>query len=167
MAFRAPDSLIITETDHWIVNHRVDSALPGYLMVAAKMETTHLFDLPPAALAELGPLLATVQRALTELLSPEHLYVSRYGHMAGFSLHFHVIPIYGWVKKAFRADPRYRVLASFYTPGMSGSEFDGSELTLYIWREFCESTTPPPVSGPSIAEVIQLLRAENIIPSSP
>jgi diadenosine tetraphosphate (Ap4A) HIT family hydrolase len=158
MAFHAPDHLFIKETEHWIVNHRIDAALPGYLMVAARLETNDLAALPSAALAELGPLLAACQQTLTDCLHPDHLYVSRYGHMAGLSIHFHVIPVYSWVKEAFLADARYRVLRSLYTPGVFTSNPDGGELTLYVWREFCESKTPPPIHGPSIAEAVKLLR---------
>jgi len=158
MAFQIPEHLIIKKTDHWIVNHRVDSKLPGYLMVASRHESAHLFDLPPAALAELGPLLAASQRILTESLHAGHVYISRYGHQAGPSIHFHVIPLYAWVKAAFAADPRYTVLKTFYTPGAGNTPVDGAEMTLYIWREFCERPTSPPIHGPSRPEVIRLLK---------
>ncbi|MGO6906813.1 HIT family protein, partial [Rhizobium ruizarguesonis] len=35
---------------------------------------------------------------------------------------------------------------------------DGAELTLFVWREFCERAEPPPVKGPSVSEAIELLR---------
>jgi diadenosine tetraphosphate (Ap4A) HIT family hydrolase len=158
MAFTPPPDLIVAETEHWIVNHRVDSSLPGYLMVGSRNETTNLYELPPAALAELGPLLASVQQAISNLLKPDHLYVGRYGHTAGHSIHFHVIPICSWVKETFANDSRYRVLRSFYTPGVYTSDPDGAELTLYVWREFCESKTPPRIQSPSVPEAISLLR---------
>jgi diadenosine tetraphosphate (Ap4A) HIT family hydrolase len=158
MSFNTPCHLIIKETKHWIINHRIGSNLPGYLMVGSRKETTDLHDLSPDALAELGPLLASVQKALSDLFSPDHIYISRYGHAEGHSIHFHVIPIYSWVKKAFAEDDRYRVLRSFYTPGVPTSDPDGGELTLYVWREFCESKNPPPIQGPSVAEVISLIK---------
>jgi diadenosine tetraphosphate (Ap4A) HIT family hydrolase len=141
MAFIPPEHLIIAETEHWRINHRVDSHLPGYLMVGAKAETTNLFELAPAALAELGPLLARTQEALTDLFHPDHIYIGRYGHTEGHSIHFHVIPIYSWVKDA-----------------LPTSNPDGGELTLYVWREFCESKNPPKIHGPSVSEAIGLLR---------
>jgi diadenosine tetraphosphate (Ap4A) HIT family hydrolase len=158
MAFIPPEHLIIAETEHWRINHRVDSHLPGYLMVGAKAETTNLFELAPAALAELGPLLARTQEALTDLFHPDHIYIGRYGHTEGHSIHFHVIPIYSWVKDAFATDPRYRILQSFYNPDVPTSNPDGGELTLYVWREFCESKNPPKIHGPSVSEAIGLLR---------
>lgn len=36
---------------------------------------------------------------------------------------------------------------------------DGAELTLFVWREFGESLTPPQVQGPGVAQVIEQLRA--------
>ncbi len=158
MAFKISRELIIKETEHWTVNHRIGSNLPGYLMVGSSKETANLYDLSSEALAELGPLLAASQKALTELFNPEHLYFSRYGHTEGHSIHFHIIPIYSWVKRAFAADERYRILRSFYTPSVPTSNPDGGELTLYVWREFCESKNPPPIQGPSVAEAITLLK---------
>src|SRR5258708_5712747 len=114
--FESPKHLVILETQHWVLNHRVDSALPGYLMLGARAPTNNLSVMRSEALAELGPLLARAQEALNAILQPEHLYIGRYGHMAGHTLHFHIIPIGGWVKRCFFSDPRYGVLQSFYQP---------------------------------------------------
>jgi diadenosine tetraphosphate (Ap4A) HIT family hydrolase len=156
MSFRPHDSLIVCETDHWIINQRVDSALPGYLMLGSRVDTNDLSSLSEAALSELGVHLAKMQRILSELFAPPHFYVGRYGHMAGHSIHFHVIPIYEWVAQ------RYRVLHEFYTPGVynSGSDasFDGAEMTLFVWREFCESRNPPEIVGPSIQEAVEMIK---------
>jgi diadenosine tetraphosphate (Ap4A) HIT family hydrolase len=159
--FEPPERLVILKTEHWVLNHRVDSALPGYLMLGARMFTNDLSRMPPEALAELGPLLARSQQALDTILKPEHLYIGRYGHIAGYALHFHIIPVCGWVKQSFFRDPRYRVLRNFDQPshaGHTGDKTDGGELTLYVWREFCENPVPPPVSGPSIPEIVGRLK---------
>jgi hypothetical protein len=37
-------------------------------------------------------------------------------------------------------------------------ETDGAELTLYVWREFCENPNPPPISGPPIRELVSPAR---------
>jgi diadenosine tetraphosphate (Ap4A) HIT family hydrolase len=161
LSFEPPKHLVILRTDHWILNHRVDSSLPGYLMLGARMPTNDLSRMPPEALAELGPLLAKAQNALTAILEPEHFYIGRYGHIAGYALHFHIIPVCGWLKRSFFGDPRYRVLQSFYPPslGVESGRTDGAEMTLYIWREFCENPAPPPVSGAPIREVVERLKA--------
>jgi diadenosine tetraphosphate (Ap4A) HIT family hydrolase len=157
--FVPPEHLVILQTRDWVLNHRVDTALPGYLMLGARVPTNDLSAMPAKALAELGTLLAAAQKALNEILEPKHLYIGRYGHMAGHSLHFHIIPICAWVRQRFFDDPRYRILQdlSRNPPGRDGT--DGAELTLYVWREFCENPVPPKISGPSIPEVVERLRS--------
>jgi len=162
-AFQPPEYLVITQTDDWILSHRVDTALPGYLMLGAKAPGKQLAAMSPRALSQLGLLMAAAQEALEAVLSPKHLYIGRYGHGAGYSLHFHIIPVCDWVIGSFFADPRYRYLESLQTPGCGGTDgadwADGADLTLYIWRVFCESPDPPSIPGPSIGEVIERLRA--------
>jgi diadenosine tetraphosphate (Ap4A) HIT family hydrolase len=145
--FEPPEHLTILQTEHWVLNHRVDSALPGYRMLGSRARANDLSILRTEALLELGTLLARAQAALNVLLAPDHLYIGRYGHMAGHALHFHIIPFCGWVKQSFFGDPRYRVLQKFYQPseeGIAVDDTDGAELTLYVWREFCENPSPPP-----------------------
>ena len=154
---RPPKHLMILQTDNWSLNHRMDSVLPGYLILGARAPIADLWQMAPGALAELGVLLARTQHALNAILQPEHLYISRYGHTAGLALHFHLIPICAWVKRGFFSDPRYRVLQGL-SDDSSRQETDGAELTLYVWREFCESRTPPAIAGPCIEEVVERLK---------
>jgi diadenosine tetraphosphate (Ap4A) HIT family hydrolase len=152
-----PPEFLVFDTAHWAVNHRINSALPGYLMVASKRFTGELSELSPEALTELGPLLARVQRAVTRILQPRLVYIGRYGHTPGYPIHFHVIPICEWVEELFWADTRYRLLEKFAdSPGQAAT--DGAELTLFVWREFCERIDPPQIKGPAISEVIESLR---------
>jgi diadenosine tetraphosphate (Ap4A) HIT family hydrolase len=159
-AFQPAKHLVILQTEDWVLNHRVDSALPGYLMLGARVPTNDLSVLRPQALAQLGTLLANAQTALTAILKPEHLYIGRYGHSAGYSLHFHLIPICAWVRQLFFDDLRYRVLRDLthHSGVLDADKTDGAELTLYVWREFCENPVPPPISGPSVQEVIERLK---------
>jgi diadenosine tetraphosphate (Ap4A) HIT family hydrolase len=135
----------------------MNSALPGYLMVSSKPHTNDLSDLPENALAELGPLLATAQSALRRELDAQRIYIGRYGHTPGYPIHFHIIPIYDWVEDLFWNDNRYRLLENF-AEGPGETATDGAELTLFVWREFCERAEPPPIKGPSISQAIELLR---------
>ncbi|WP_223590326.1 HIT family protein [Pseudomonas sp. A-R-19] len=150
---------IIHETDHWIINHHLASALPGYLMLATKIHTSSLAELSSAALAELGVLLARTQQAIEQQLLPKRLYIGRFGHDPGWPIHFHFIPVYDWVEDLFWNDARYRQLETFAYAENALSSTDGAELTLFIWREFAENPTPPKTQGPSIGEVIQSLRS--------
>jgi diadenosine tetraphosphate (Ap4A) HIT family hydrolase len=149
---------ILLETEHWRLNHHLASKLPGYLMLGAKVPIHSLADMPEAALAELGGLLAKTQRVMEAQLKPKWLYISRFGHMPGFALHFHFIPVYDWVEDAFWRDERYRSLQHFAAPGHVQTQTDGAELTLFVWREFGESLMPPRVRGDSVAQVIEQLR---------
>ncbi|MBH8613878.1 HIT family protein [Pseudomonas mohnii] len=149
---------IIHETAHWILNHHMSSRLPGYLVLGTRHNARSLADLPDAALAELGGLLARIQKTLQSELQPKWLYISRFGHDPGFPIHFHYIPVYHWVEELFWKDERYRLLENFGANANTRSPTDGAQLTLFIWREFGESQEPPAVQGPSIHQAIGRLR---------
>lgn len=153
-----PEPFIILETEHWILNHHMASALPGYLMLGSRAAVDSLADLPDCALTELGVLQARVQRVMQQYLQPRYLYIGRYGHEPGFPIHFHCIPVYDWVEQLFWQDERYRALQRFtYSENLKAST-DGAELTLFIWREFGENPIKPTVQGPGIEQAIQGLR---------
>lgn len=149
MPFTPPEQMIVYETPHWRLNHRLKCPVPGYPMVAGKaVDAIELPDLSGPAQREIGPLLAHATRILRADLGADRVYIGRYGHDVGYTFHFHVIPVYSWIVAAYHADPRYAV-----TP-----EPDGADLTRFIWREYCENPSPPPCSGPSISEAIAMIR---------
>lgn len=153
-----PARFILHETDYWILNHHMSSSLPGYVMLGSRTNVNSLAELPEAALAELGGILATVQKTLELQLKPKWLYISRFGHDPGYPFHFHFIPVYHWVEELFWEDDRYRMLQNVASLENAPLVTDGAELTLFIWREFGESPTPPQIPRPSIAEVTGRLR---------
>lgn len=126
-------------------------------MVSSKSDPDDLSELSAGTLSELGPLLAAVQNVLKQELNAERVYIGRYGNSPGYPIHFHVIPIYDWVEELFWTDERYRLLETF-AEGPGETPTDGAELTLFVWREFCERAKPPSIRGPSVSEVIELLR---------
>ncbi|SCZ57320.1 Diadenosine tetraphosphate (Ap4A) hydrolase [Pseudomonas sp. NFPP18] len=154
----APE-FIILQTDHWVLNHHLSSALPGYLMLGSRSRVNSLAELHESALTELGGLLARVQKNLELQLKPKWLYISRFGHAPGYPIHFHFIPVYPWVEELFWSDQRYRLLETFAHEENALSLTDGAELTLFIWREFGENPQPPAIQGPSIEQVIKGLRS--------
>lgn len=145
------------DAEHWRVSHRSNSALPGYLIVSSWPFATDLSELSESALHDLGPLLAAAQTALKQGLNAKRVYIVRYGHVPGRTIHFHIIPIYDWVERLFWEDDRYRLLQTF-AEGEGESETDGAELTFFVWREFCERASPPAIQGPSVSDVIKRLR---------
>jgi diadenosine tetraphosphate (Ap4A) HIT family hydrolase len=149
MSFVPPPETVIHRTSHWLVNHRVDSRLPGYLIIGATDPAAdELWKVSAHGLAELGGLQAKCVRALQETLRARRVYLGRFGHTPGHAVHFHVIPIYEWVEEAYARHPRYGDPAP-----------DGAALTVFVMREFCESPTPPEIRGPSVADVVATLRA--------
>jgi len=153
-----PPRFIIHQTRHWVLNHRMNSALPGYVMLSAKAQTNALSTLPIEAQAELGVLLAQTQKIIEDLLQPKRLYIGRFGHDPGHSIHFHFIPVYPWVDALFWEDERYRALQTFGSIDSDEPLTDGAELTLFVWREFCERPDPPQIQGQSVEQVIADLR---------
>ena len=141
--FVPPDHLIVVETEHWRLNQRADSALPGYLILEAlDPRASRLADLPPPARAELGTLLARAETALVEVLGAQKVQVCRWGHSVGFPPHFHLIPVTDALLAAFPGD----------------EPPDGPEIDLYVAREFCEAAVPPDLPGPHVDEVVARLR---------
>lgn len=156
-----PKKYRIYETEDWLLNHRVNSALPGYLMLGTKTDAVDISGIPMKALASLGPLINLTHNAMQSVLSPARIYIGRYGHTEGIPFHLHLIPIFNWVEELFWKDSRYRVLGDFATPpGANGT--DGVELTFFVCREFCERPDPPAKQGPSVEQSIALLREEMI-----
>lgn len=153
--------LVLLETEFWRVIHRPDTVLPGYLLMQAQQPTTHLWELDPKALEEMGRLLSQLQKLLMHVLKPEYLHIGRYGYLQGPSFHFHLIPIYEWVVKGFLADERYRLLQQFQyacSDRVTASSLNATEIQLYVWREFCENPVWPPLQGFSVMEAMDLLR---------
>lgn len=143
--------MLIYETSNWLLKHRADSKLPGYLILAAKNKTDSLSGLPSNALNELGLLQAQSTRYLETRLKAKLVYICRWGHEPGYSPHFHIVPLYDWVKNAYIADPLWLE----FEPNP-----DGPVYFTYITRAFIENEASPAVLGPSIDEVIHILREE-------
>ena len=64
---------------------------------------------------------------------------------------------------AYWQDDRYRTLQQFYgtVPEVDGrGDFDGADMTLFIWRTFAEpGVKPPKIDAPTVDEVIAKMRA--------
>jgi diadenosine tetraphosphate (Ap4A) HIT family hydrolase len=147
------DQFVVYETKYWQVNQRVDTTLPGYLMVGAKDPIAlELANLPAGALLELGCVLRTVTAALQTSFKPEHIHVCCFGHSPGHTVHFHVIPVYEWMKQAYRRMARKDEAVQY--PNFT----DGASLALFVSEEFTRRRAPCEIPGPRIEHVIQALR---------
>ncbi|GAA5497612.1 hypothetical protein Rhal01_03808 [Rubritalea halochordaticola] len=149
MAFTIPEHLIVHRAKHWTINHRVDTDMPGYLMIgAANSQVERFQDISEEASLELGTLIVQATRYVEEELQPKRVFCSRYGYDDGHSVHFHVIPIYAWLEEAFLQDAEYSKLFC-----------DGSSLTLFLWREYIEAENKRTIQGPSVQEAIARVKA--------
>lgn len=149
MPFTIPENLVVHRTKHWTVNHRVDSRIPGYLMIGASDPNVERFEgVSSDASSELGQLIVQCTKYVEEELKPKRLFCSRYGYDGGHSVHFHVIPIYDYIEEEFLNDPEYSKL-----------HCDGSSLTLFLWREYIEADHKRKIYGPSVDESIIRLRS--------
>lgn len=147
----------LLKTDHWRLAPREDARLPGYLILAAKDSAARsLADLPAAALAELGSLLARAERALHAGFGECRVHVCRWGHAPGHPPHFHVIAVHEGIEAAYAADPRG-----------TDPEPDGPAYDLWLTRVFVEDPDPPAVRGPDAAETVRRLRAALAADSEP
>lgn len=122
-----PKELIVFENKHWIINHRENSAYPGYLMVASKERVSNLSSLCFEALQELGSVLAEVEKMLNASFQPIKVVFSKLGFSEGFGCHFHAVPVAREVLEKIRNHSDY-----------TNEEPDGLDVMLFINREYCE-----------------------------
>jgi diadenosine tetraphosphate (Ap4A) HIT family hydrolase len=82
---------VIAETPGWIVDHCIGPLGVGTLIVKPRRHVLHVADLDAAEAEELGPLLHRVAEAVTELTSPEQVYVCLWSHDRGEPGHIHFV----------------------------------------------------------------------------
>src|ERR1700742_1138343 len=111
-----PERFHVAVSAHWLISHRIDSALPGYLMVTPREHAEGFNGVQKDALSELGTMLQGAENLLKKVLGAKRVYIGKYGHSSGWSMHFHCIPVYVWIEELFRGDMRYRVLQQFANP---------------------------------------------------
>jgi diadenosine tetraphosphate (Ap4A) HIT family hydrolase len=147
------DPFVMYETKYWQVNQRADATLPAYLMVSAKeSDARELEDLSAGALRELGCALRAVTAALRASFKPEHIHICRFGHSPDHSGALHIIPVYAWMKEA------YRRMAGEGEEVRYPSFTDGASLTLFVSEEFTRGRAPCAIPEPNIENTIQTLR---------
>ncbi|HKC03776.1 MAG TPA: HIT family protein [Sphingomicrobium sp.] len=89
---------LIREFDHWLVLLRPAQVTLGSLILAAKSDATAYGDLPSAAFAEQGTVVAAIERALRQFTAYEKLnYLMLM--MVDPNVHFHVIPRYSGTRR--------------------------------------------------------------------
>ncbi|HHN8583344.1 TPA: hypothetical protein ACRR2I_003872 [Providencia rettgeri] len=159
---RISDDHIVFKTQYWIVNHRKDSKISGYLIMQPVNSSINFSSLSIEALNEMGSVMAHTESIIKKLFNPQYIYISKYGHTPNTPFHFHFIPVYQWIVDLFWNDNRYRELSNFGDPQLKHLT-DGAELTFFIWREFCEKEHPPITQSIPVKEAIEKIKAEFLI----
>ncbi|WP_369179495.1 HIT family protein [Streptomyces mutabilis] len=81
----------VLRTGAWTVEHCVGPLGPGTLVVKPVRHVVHVADLTTEESGELGPLLQKVSAAVTEVMSPEQVYVCLWSHAGGTPGHIHFV----------------------------------------------------------------------------
>ena len=123
----------IWESNGWLINANMTYSIPGYMYVTHK-SATEFADLNQPDTAELGQALKLATQTAEEVLKPENVLVGRFGLVSAHPIHFHITPVYSWVKDALKSNPSY---VSYQTNNPEGYPAvpDGAELQAFIWRE--------------------------------
>jgi diadenosine tetraphosphate (Ap4A) HIT family hydrolase len=77
----------IWSDDRWILNHGVDTSLPGAVWLGTRAHLDSFLDLPPELAAEFGGLAGRIERAILGLGGVGRVHVYRGGDGGA---HFHV-----------------------------------------------------------------------------
>jgi diadenosine tetraphosphate (Ap4A) HIT family hydrolase len=77
----------IWSDEHWILNHGVQTNLPGAVWLTTREHCDSFGDLPPELAREFGPLASRIDRAILTLPDVARVHVYRWGDGGA---HFHV-----------------------------------------------------------------------------
>ncbi len=122
---------LVAEFKHWVVLTRPAQPTLGSLVLAAKSQATAFGALDPAAHAELAPVTAAIETALTGAVGFEKLnYLMLM--MVDPHVHFHVIPRYEGAREWPKGEPGAREFVDVGWPKVPdlghAVALDGAEL---------------------------------------
>lgn len=90
------------------IEHCFDCAVPGYVVLSPVQPAASLSDLPVEVLAQVGPVLSAVSRAIQSVVAPLRIYCGLFAEQR-VEVHFHVFPRTAEVTEEFlRAYPEQR-----------------------------------------------------------
>jgi diadenosine tetraphosphate (Ap4A) HIT family hydrolase len=90
------------------IEHCFECAVPGYLVLSPVQPAASLSEIPADVLAQLGPVLSTVNRAIQEVLAPLRIYCGLFAEQR-LEVHFHVFPrTAGLTEEFLRVYPEQR-----------------------------------------------------------
>ncbi len=80
---KIPNEKIILKTNNWIVNHRIDSSLPGYVILQSIHNHMNLCDLSKKAIQEMVIIMGYIEKSLKKIIFPKHPYI----YIMNFKMH--------------------------------------------------------------------------------
>jgi diadenosine tetraphosphate (Ap4A) HIT family hydrolase len=83
----------IHRTDNWTLVHAIGTSLDGWLVLVTRRHVETIAELTDDEVAELGPLVRRVSRALHEVVGCYKTYVVQFADHPDFNhVHVHVVP---------------------------------------------------------------------------
>jgi len=122
----------LLQGEHWQININLRYGVTGYLFVTSTGGCSDSFSaLPPEACS-----------AVEAVLRPVKVLTGKFGMVPKVPLHFHVLPLLGWILQAFQAAPAYHALQAQNPEGTPVAP-DAAELIAFVWRAFCFTGRSP------------------------
>lgn len=114
-----PPGGIIFQTKYWSCDHAFDIPLPGFLFLKTNRHVESITNLNENEAKELGPALLKITKAIDEILTPERIYVLRYGEVIKH-VHFWLLPrTYEVLKNCGKGPESVRTIVDFYRNNVS------------------------------------------------
>lgn len=149
-----PKNHIIYQSNNWIVNHRVDTIYPGYLIVSTTSTKSDLHEIDVLASKKLVCILSFCERFLYKKAFATKVLICKYGFTKDLPFHFHIIPIYTWVIDEIKQDAKYLEIFK------SKDQFSGPGVSFYISKQYEQGKVRIPQDVISKAKIIKLLKIE-------
>ena len=130
----------VHRTDQWVVEHCIGPLGVGTLIVKPIRHVTHVADLQPDEIAQLGTLLHQTAALVTELAEPDQVYVCLWSHAdrRPGHIHFVVQPVDADDMQRFDAHGPALQVAMFTTgelPPLSGVEAFSARAAAWFARQ--------------------------------
>jgi len=152
----------------WQININLRFGVPGYLFVTRSQGNNDRFSTtPPHAFSELGKFLGLASTALETCLRPNRVLTGKFGIVSDTPLHFHVLPLHGWILESFENSPEFHCLQSLNPKGYPAQP-DAAELIAFVWRAFCHTgNSPISFDQNTVADELEIWLSANLTRFTP
>ncbi|MCP5143289.1 MAG: hypothetical protein H6978_00535 [Gammaproteobacteria bacterium] len=116
------DNLLLFETTHFYAIQARDYRVPGYVIIYSKSECDSLAGFDAGQGAELMQCLVLAERIVQQLLTPERIYILKFGEALP-RIHFHVVP------------RTARIGLAFEQQSSNQPPYNGARLVDWLWQQ--------------------------------